>query len=98
MAAILRAYNTSLYAHLPRPSPLTLQLTFSPKRIRRPVATQSATAGGLLPFRQHYHCSHPHSAVLFGAGDVLAQQAIDKKGRDHDVGRYLKLPALLGKG
>lgn len=25
------------------------------------------------------------AAVLFGGGDVMAQQAIEKKGRDHDV-------------
>lgn len=26
-----------------------------------------------------------YTAVLFGAGDVIAQQAIEKKGRNHDV-------------
>lgn len=25
------------------------------------------------------------SGVLFGAGDIIAQQAIDRKGLDHDV-------------
>ncbi|EIW56266.1 uncharacterized protein TRAVEDRAFT_150763 [Trametes versicolor FP-101664 SS1] len=31
------------------------------------------------------------SAVLFGAGDVLAQQAFEKKGRDHDFMRTARL-------
>lgn len=30
-------------------------------------------------------------AFLFGAGDVLAQQGIEKRGKDHDVRRALSL-------
>lgn len=26
------------------------------------------------------------AAVLFGTGDVIAQQAVEKRGRNHDVG------------
>jgi hypothetical protein len=28
------------------------------------------------------------AAVLFGAGDVLAQQAVEGKGRKHDVSKF----------
>ncbi|KDE06585.1 hypothetical protein MVLG_03081 [Microbotryum lychnidis-dioicae p1A1 Lamole] len=35
------------------------------------------------------------AATLFGAGDVLAQQAVDKKGMNHDVVRTARL-ALYG--
>ncbi|KAM0752553.1 hypothetical protein T439DRAFT_371376 [Meredithblackwellia eburnea MCA 4105] len=35
--------------------------------------------------------------VLFGAGDILSQQAIEKKGRDHDLWRTARL-ALYGAG
>ncbi|KZS89938.1 hypothetical protein SISNIDRAFT_488800 [Sistotremastrum niveocremeum HHB9708] len=31
------------------------------------------------------------AAVLFGAGDVIAQQAIDRKGADHDFARTARL-------
>jgi protein Mpv17 len=28
------------------------------------------------------------AAVLFGAGDVIAQQAVEKKGKQHDVSLF----------
>lgn len=31
------------------------------------------------------------AAVLFGAGDVIAQQAVEGKGRNHDVSDSLRL-------
>jgi protein Mpv17 len=31
------------------------------------------------------------AAVLFGAGDVIAQQAVEGKGRNHDVSDYFRL-------
>lgn len=38
-----------------------------------------------------------YTAFLFGAGDVLAQQGIEKRGKDHDVGPFF-LPFLsLGR-
>ncbi|KAL8280913.1 hypothetical protein RQP46_006592 [Phenoliferia psychrophenolica] len=56
----------------------SLLRAYNASLIRRPVATQSATA-----------------AVLFGAGDVLAQQGVEKRGRDHDFVRTARL-ALYG--
>ena len=35
--------------------------------------------------RRPYLAQSCTAAVLFGAGDVLAQQGVEKKGRDHDV-------------
>ncbi|KAK7450125.1 Protein required for ethanol metabolism [Stygiomarasmius scandens] len=42
--------------------------------IRRPMATQCATA-----------------AFLFGAGDVIAQQGVEKKGWEHDFSRTARI-------
>lgn len=36
------------------------------------------------------------SGVMFGIGDVLAQQAFEKKGRDHDVRVFLSLTCCTG--
>lgn len=36
------------------------------------------------------------AALLFGAGDVIAQQAVDRKGLDHDV-RPFSMEWCLGK-
>ncbi|KJA15415.1 hypothetical protein HYPSUDRAFT_48434 [Hypholoma sublateritium FD-334 SS-4] len=47
--------------------------------IRRPMATQCATA-----------------AVLFGAGDVIAQQAVEGRGRAHDFARTARLTLYGG--
>lgn len=33
------------------------------------------------------------AAVMFGAGDVIAQQAVEGKGKDHDVSVYLAVLA-----
>jgi hypothetical protein len=29
------------------------------------------------------------AAVLFGTGDVVAQQIVEKKGKEHDVRKYI---------
>lgn len=55
---------------------------------RRPLATQMATAGtlpGMIRFGRESECD---VAFLFGSGDVLAQQAIERKGAKHDVRAY----------
>ncbi|TDL21241.1 hypothetical protein BD410DRAFT_790000 [Rickenella mellea] len=42
--------------------------------LRRPMATQCATAG-----------------LLFGGGDILAQQVVERRGREHDFARTARL-------
>ncbi|GAA6002557.1 hypothetical protein JCM10207_001181 [Rhodosporidiobolus poonsookiae] len=46
--------------------------------------------------RRPYIAGSATAAVLFGAGDVLAQQAIEKKGRQHDYMRTVRLSAYGG--
>jgi hypothetical protein len=35
------------------------------------------------------------AAVLFGAGDIIAQQAVEGKGKEHDVSSRRALPDRL---
>jgi protein Mpv17 len=37
------------------------------------------------------------AAFLFGSGDILAQQAIEKKGRNHDFARTARLSFYGGE-
>ncbi|GAA5876604.1 hypothetical protein JCM8547_002420 [Rhodosporidiobolus lusitaniae] len=46
--------------------------------------------------RRPYATGAATAAVLFGTGDVLAQQAIEKKGSNHDYFRTLRLSAYGG--
>ncbi|BGP15904.1 hypothetical protein JCM10213_003667 [Rhodosporidiobolus nylandii] len=46
--------------------------------------------------RRPYATGSATAAVLFGAGDVLAQQGVEKRGRDHDYMRTLRLSAYGG--
>ncbi|KPV75394.1 uncharacterized protein RHOBADRAFT_66412, partial [Rhodotorula graminis WP1] len=46
--------------------------------------------------RRPYATGMVSAGFLFGAGDVLAQQGIEKRGRDHDYMRTLRLSAYGG--
>ncbi|GAA6042261.1 hypothetical protein JCM8097_000602 [Rhodosporidiobolus ruineniae] len=46
--------------------------------------------------RRPYATGSVTAAVLFGAGDVLAQQGIEKRGKEHDYLRTLRLSAYGG--
>ncbi|GAA5822535.1 hypothetical protein JCM10212_004237 [Sporobolomyces blumeae] len=46
--------------------------------------------------RRPYATGSASAAVLFGAGDVLAQQGIEKRGKDHDFMRTLRLAGYGG--
>ncbi|GAA5974015.1 hypothetical protein JCM8115_005987 [Rhodotorula mucilaginosa] len=46
--------------------------------------------------RRPYATGMVSAAVLFGAGDVLAQQGIEKKGANHDIMRTVRLSAYGG--
>lgn len=46
--------------------------------------------------RRPYTTQAATAAVLFGLGDALAQQGIEKKGKDHDFTRTLRLVCYGG--
>ncbi|GAA5907835.1 hypothetical protein JCM5296_005798 [Sporobolomyces johnsonii] len=46
--------------------------------------------------RRPYATGSASAAFLFGAGDVLAQQGVEKRGKDHDFMRTLRLAGYGG--
>jgi hypothetical protein len=48
-------------------------------------ATVYHNVDSLALLRRPYLASCTTAAILFGVGDVIAQQAIEKRGKQHDV-------------
>jgi hypothetical protein len=57
------------------------------------ATTKDSASSALL--RRPYLASCTTAAVLFGAGDVIAQQAIEKRGKQHDVRHLFRLSHLI---
>jgi len=59
------------------------------------VTTTEPNLHSAVLLRRPYLASCTTAAVLFGTGDVIAQQAVEKRGKQHDVLGLSPLPPHL---
>lgn len=101
--------NFCFYSAFPTPTPLSLPSLqphhhglpsipgiFVSRQYKLTRNSYNAPARNLLQ-RRPMVAQCGTAAFLFGAGDVLAQQAIEKKGRNHDIMRTARLSFYGGE-
>lgn len=71
---------------------------YQAKLAQRPLLTQAVTTAVSYVFLlELFVKGHLHNKVLFGAGDTLAQQAVEKKGwAKHSMARTVRMAAYGG--